>query len=1508
MCAVLVVTLSVTLTGGVSFAQENAPTHESTLGVGHISDVHYFPLSQCYTDVKNDDYEKSDFFYSMTGDTKLVLESGMVQNSLIHSIIANGLEGTAPHYLVASGDLSKNGERVALIDVANSLRYLQNTMRAIPGYEDFQVFATTGNHDLYNPDGAVYDQEDGTTQFTDVVTAMQFALIFAGLGYPDANLTGADGAINLTEYMPESYWYSSFTSGYQASKNSTHIEINYYSETLQTIKNTANAADRLALYYTLDDSEINVLSFTAELLDEANKGYSFVIIDSSDRVEGSTIVALGKAEYELMPETSKTPIYLMNNDGTLKKLKKSVEEDRALLDDDAFAAQRVYRSTSFKHLTGGRVTEACLDWAEQFCATQTDNKTTLGEETIIASFHQNVLPHFDQEDDILKDFTLYNWENTAKRLLAMGCRYVLTGHMHASDVMTYTDAEGRTLYDFETGSCVSYSSPWRNITFERENCDGKLGEKVTSVLHTVDNLKELASNNIYTAAPWNQAAYDAAIAVYNANPTDANWNAVLASNENYELYIIEYEWLSNLSYNTFASVDIYSRLIDRVLDHFVSERLIDTLKNTVKNLLVGENAKLPDTFAGIGAPLAKLAEYLIDVLVYDLYGDAGYVYNKVRYDNALDYLRAIVEGFLDIEFGDASLASPTNPANAGKVKLKDIASFISVAHAQGTEITLCGSKAELEAEYAYIDKIFDDEEDSFANISSATQAQKNAAFMQPTNATYRKRMTAAIKELHEYAESGQLVERLLDTLLQPLYYDDNSLLKTLLNYRFDFSKGKTTPMHGDNTKMYFTDEEYEAIEDVFTNTLSSPITLKLIEKLVGAKLGKKKLETMDPTNFVLNTTIDEVMPMLKSALANLIGFNLTGDTLVESIDDALNGYLTESFYVGLGGIVDKIIVAFATDAYPDLVFPDGNNANEKFDISTPYVLQPYAGFAYGGQKVTYASSKVTPSSVGASFNPATQDNGRVPSHVTTSFDVDMPTSTYVVKFYTAEDVYANFKLQTPDGTWHTVGTTIDGRTDTDFVDSTAQLVFDGITIDVLTQTKPQYVPLIDLGLAALTHGRVDYDTKDANNITVTVPYIYGERDKAEANSIIYCNVTTVKIGGLAADTTYNYDIEGVYKTSKGENVLFSLKKFSSAPQGFTIRTAKGSDATSFEFLTIADIQGMIQGMYTNSYKAVEALLADERTKNFDFIINAGDMVDSGKNFNQWGYALNTYQPLFANYPQVFTAGNHEGNTYGMTNFFEYSIPKDENNDPLIEDVLGGVYYSFDYANAHFVVLNTNDTTADGLGETQLEWLTNDLTNSTKKWKFVLMHKSIFSGGSHSYDAEVVSMREQLVPLFAETGVSIVFAGHDHTYTSTMLVDKDGNTTDKSDLKGLQYTGDGVLYITLGTMGTKFYEYGENENVTPKLDKKKSILHTLDTQTFGKVVVSDDKIEYVSYYYDSASNSIKEVGESKLVDHTVFDRKIAIALIVVIPTVAVAGAVTATLLILKKKGKLGRKTA
>src|SRR5207247_9483129 len=70
------------------------------------------------------------------------------------------------------------------------------------------------------------------------------------------------------------------------------------------------------------------------------------------------------------------------------------------------------------------------------------------------------------------------------------------------------------------------------------------------------------------------------------------------------------------------------------------------------------------------------------------------------------------------------------------------------------------------------------------------------------------------------------------------------------------------------------------------------------------------------------------------------------------------------------------------------------------------------------------------------------------------------------------------------------------------------------------------------------------------------------------------------------------------------------------------------------------------------------------------------------------------------------------------------------------------YYSFDFGNAHVVVLDTNASTSPGSAEHT--FLDNDLRTSTATWKFVAFHDTIYSSGSHGSD---LTVRANLVPLF-----------------------------------------------------------------------------------------------------------------------------------------------------------------
>ncbi|MDD3947728.1 MAG: metallophosphoesterase family protein, partial [Clostridia bacterium] len=336
----------------------------------------------------------------------------------------------------------------------------------------------------------------------------------------------------------------------------------------------------------------------------------------------------------------------------------------------------------------------------------------------------------------------------------------------------------------------------------------------------------------------------------------------------------------------------------------------------------------------------------------------------------------------------------------------------------------------------------------------------------------------------------------------------------------------------------------------------------------------------------------------------------------------------------------------------------------------------------------------------------------------------------------------------------------------------------------------------------------------------------------------------VAVTGLAPATTYSYRVGSAEKGYWSDI--------------YTFKTAPANDTTPFELLLISDIQGSALSTYELSNEIL-GKVNSVFPNGYDFVLNCGDVVDNSKNLVQWRYLLDTMQSHWGNTTQVVASGNHDEYTYEPVEEGEiaYSLTDPDaivtpysylllhyNFDYPAQDDLTGAYYSFDYSGVHFTVLNTSNLDADNrLSEEQVEWLQNDLENTDKAHKVVLMHKSIYSSGSHSTDADVVAMRAQLTPIFNQYGVRLVLAGHDHTYTESYYLGADGKQI-KTDAQGKSKIGaEGTLYITLGTFGDKYYNYVENPEVPVEFGKD---LHnpTLANPTFGKLVFDGQDL----YYY------------------------------------------------------------
>jgi len=238
--------------------------------------------------------------------------------------------------------------------------------------------------------------------------------------------------------------------------------------------------------------------------------------------------------------------------------------------------------------------------------------------------------------------------------------------------------------------------------------------------------------------------------------------------------------------------------------------------------------------------------------------------------------------------------------------------------------------------------------------------------------------------------------------------------------------------------------------------------------------------------------------------------------------------------------------------------------------------------------------------------------------------------------------------------------------------------------------------------------------------------------------------------------------------------------------GGEFRTAPDGPAT-FQFAVHGDNRSdhLAHGM------VVENLMGED----FAFIMNTGDLVSSGELESDWDEFFNVEDPLLANVPVYPAVGNHEEDD-GKIPIYErlFHLPAQESGSG------DEAYYSFDYVNAHFVVLDNSvnihpwyECLLQGklydncFNSDQLAWIEVDLAkavaDSSIDHVFIFVHEGPYS--SKEGRTGSAAMRE-LFPLFAKSKVKVVFSGHDHYFEHGL-------------------SGNGLHYVISGGGGAPLYD-------------------------------------------------------------------------------------------------------
>lgn len=324
-------------------------------------------------------------------------------------------------------------------------------------------------------------------------------------------------------------------------------------------------------------------------------------------------------------------------------------------------------------------------------------------------------------------------------------------------------------------------------------------------------------------------------------------------------------------------------------------------------------------------------------------------------------------------------------------------------------------------------------------------------------------------------------------------------------------------------------------------------------------------------------------------------------------------------------------------------------------------------------------------------------------------------------------------------------------------------------------------------------------------------------------------IHTAAVSDLKPGTAYEYRVGAGDKRSDWQS----------------FHTAQGHD---FKALIFPDSQSSNYSVW-----AATAQPAWQRNQDAQFFINMGDLVDNGQDHYQWNAWFDVVGDMIARIPVVPLLGNHE--TYDKdwkvrmpeAYLHLFSLPR------IDREKYQNQFYSFDYGDVHFVVLNTqSQELADfepSLDEDEVAWFKEDMAKTTKKWKIVLMHKDPLQYGFANRPQpreEGFSPEGRLwMPLFDQYGVDAVLSAHLHTYR------------DRGHIRNFQRDESGPLYLITGVAGNVQY---------PGLWKQ----HSLDkyvapqpeTDNYMTLEATDDSLTFRSFLPDGQLLEEKSISSHK----------------------------------------------
>ncbi|MDD5647025.1 MAG: metallophosphoesterase, partial [Candidatus Bipolaricaulis sp.] len=248
------------------------------------------------------------------------------------------------------------------------------------------------------------------------------------------------------------------------------------------------------------------------------------------------------------------------------------------------------------------------------------------------------------------------------------------------------------------------------------------------------------------------------------------------------------------------------------------------------------------------------------------------------------------------------------------------------------------------------------------------------------------------------------------------------------------------------------------------------------------------------------------------------------------------------------------------------------------------------------------------------------------------------------------------------------------------------------------------------------------------------------------------NGTEVRVTDLEPATSYVYR---VIVQSGSETYTSPIGRFRTQPTaGDPVR-----------FAVLADTQQQWEG--ENRLAAVgDAIATDSDAAPFDFVLHAGDLVESPAG-TYWDYWFDSFDAMLLAAPFLPVLGNHEKNSRSYYDAFPHPPGAGQNDER---------WWALHWGDVAVVGLDTSATRADRIIEQQA-YAEKELSGP-ERHKFVIFHHPVFS--SDAYHGSGYGYEKIYHPIFVRTGVDVVLNGHAHNYE--------------------RIARDGITYLVLGGGG------------------------------------------------------------------------------------------------------------